>query len=88
MPSHKATPQDPIQRMLYTGQALRRIIILIMDVQVILGQRVLRLGRKQKIIDKWFGRLTGEFNHHARWRIRVHVRILARHLVGLDIDDL
>ena len=80
--------QDAIQRMLHTGQALRRIVVFIVNVQVVVGHRLLHLGTQQVVIHEGFGRLAGEFHHHASRCVGIHVGILTGHIVRLDIDDL
>ena len=59
-----------------------------MNVQVVVGHRLLHLGTQQVVIHEGFGRLAGEFHHHASRCVGIHVGILTGHIVRLDIDDL
>ena len=73
--------------MLYTGQALRGIIIFVVDVQVVLADGIQNIITQQVIVYKRFGGFTGKFHHHPRRSICVHVGIFTSDIIGLDIDD-
>ena len=59
-----------------------------MDMDVVARDRVTHVVRQQAFVHIGLGRLRGEYHHHARRRVGVHVRVLAGDLVGLGVDDL
>ena len=79
--------EDTFQRVLDAGQTLRGVVILVVDVQVIVAHSLLGLVAQQVIVHERFGRLAGKLHHHACRRVGIHVGILARHIVALDVDD-
>ena len=88
MTSHKTTVKDIVQRMLHTGQRLRGIIVLVVNVQVVMLHSVTTLARQQIVVHERFGRLRRKFHHHASRRVGIHISILARYVVALDIYDI
>ena len=87
-PAEKAVFQDVVQRMLYACEALGRIIVFIMDMQIVVFYRLLDLFAQQVIVNERLGRFAGELHHHAGGRVGIHIGILAGDVVGFDIDDL
>ena len=80
--------QDVVERMLYARQAFGGIIILVMNVQIVVLDRLFHLFAQQVVVYERFGGLAGKLHHHASRRVGIHVGILAGQVVGLDIDDL
>ena len=74
--------------MLHTGETFGRIVILVMDMQVVLGHRFTNRFAQQIVIDERFGRLACKLHHHAGRSVRIHVCILACDVVRFDVDDL
>ncbi len=85
---NEAARQDVIQRVLNAGQRLRGVIVLVVYVQVVVLHGVAALVREQVVVDEGLGGLRRKLHHHARRRVGVHVGILARHVVRLDVDDV
>ena len=85
---NESAVQDVVQRMLHAGQRLRRIVVLVMDVQIVVLHGVAALRRQQIVIDEGLGGLRCKLHHHTRRRVGIHIGILARHVVVLDVDDI
>ncbi len=85
---HETARQDIVQRMLHARQRLRGIVILVVNVQVVMLYGVAALRRQQIVVHEGLGALRSKFHHHARWCVGVHVRILTRHVVALDVHDV
>ena len=75
------------QWVLHAGQALRRVVVLVVDVKVVVLHGLACIFREQVVINEWLGGFAGEFHHHAGRRVRVHVGVLARHVVVFYVDD-
>ena len=88
MTCHKAAVQDVVQRMLYAGQRLGGIIVLVVDVQIVMFHSVTTLTRQQIVVHERLGSLRGKLHHHASWRVGIHIGILTRYVVALDVDDV
>ena len=88
MTCSKSVLQDIIQRVLHTGERLRGVIIFVVDVQIVVFYGVAALFREQIVVDEGFGGLARELHHHARRRVGVHIGILARNVVVLDVHDV
>ena len=88
MTGREAVVQDVIERMLHTGERLRGIVVLVVHMQVVVAHGITALLRQQVVIDKGLGALRGELHHHTGRCVSVHVRVLAGHVVVLDVDDL
>ena len=88
MSCNKTTSQDVVQRMLHTGQRLRGIVVLIVDMQIVMLYGITTLARQQVVVNEGFGGLRRKLHHHACRRISIHIGILARHVVALDVDDI
>ena len=87
MAGFQAVLEDLVQRVLDAGQGFGRIIILVMDVDVVAGHRFPDIAGQQALVHVTLGRLGSEFHHHARRGVRVHVGILAGDVIGLRVDD-
>ncbi len=74
--------------MLHARQALGGIVILVVDVDIVVAHGLTHGRREKVVVDKRFGGLAGEFHHHARRRVRVHVGVLAGHVIVLGLDNL
>ena len=57
MPGYKTTVKDMVQRMLHTGERLRGIIVLVMDMEVVPLYGVAALFREEVVVDKRLGGL-------------------------------
>ena len=80
--------QYVVQRMLHAGERFRGVVVLVVNVDVVVHHRVANLFREQVVVDERFCRLARELHHHARRRVGVHVCVLTRHVVVLDVDNL
>ena len=87
VPGNHAAAQNFVQRVLHAGQRLRRIVVLVVNVNVAFAHGVFDFGREQIIVHERLRRFAGKFHHHSRRRIRVHVRVLARDVVRFRFDD-
>ena len=83
----EAVFQNMVQRMLHACQALGGIIILVMDVQIVLGDGIQHFFTQQIVVHKRLGGFAGKLHHHARRGIGIHVGIFACDVVGLDVDN-
>ena len=88
MPRLKTIFQNLVQRVLHTRQRLRRVIILVVDMQIVVLDRLLDIITQQVVVHERLRRLARELHHHTRRRISIHISILASHIVVLDIDNL
>ncbi len=77
-----------VKRMLYTGEALCRIIIFVVDVEITVFHGFSCFLRKKIIVDKRLCRFACELHHHSGRGVGVHVGILARDVIVLGFDDL
>ena len=59
-----------------------------MDVQIVVLHSVTCIFAQQIVIHKGFCGLAGELHHHSCGRVGVHVGVLTRHVVVLDVDYL
>ena len=84
----KTALQNLVERMLYAGERLGGIVILVVDVDIVVAQRGAGLFGEQVIVDEGFGGLAGELHHHARGSVGVHVGVLAGDVVALGLDYL
>ena len=88
MTSHETTIQDIVQRMLHTSQRLRGIIVLVVDVQIVMFYSITTLVRQQIVVHERLGRLRSKLHHHTSRGICIHIGILARHIIALDVHDI
>ena len=84
----EAVFQNMVQRMLHACQALGGIIILVMDVQIVLGDGIQNFFTQQIVVHERLGGFAGKFHHHACRGISIHIGIFACDVVGLDVDNL
>ena len=84
----EAAVQNLVERVLHARQRLRRVVVLVVDVDVAFADGFLDLGREQIVVHEGLRRLARELHHHARGRVGIHVRVLARDVVRLRLDDL
>ena len=84
----EAALKDMIQGVLHTGERLRGVVVLVVDVQIVMGNGVAGILREQVVVDEGLCGLRGELHHHACRRVGVHVSILAGDIVVLDVDDI
>ena len=77
--------QDSVQRMLDAGQRLGRIVILVVDVQVVVAYSLLHLIAQQIVVHERLCGLAGELHHHTGRSVGIHVGILAGDVVVLDV---
>ena len=87
VPGIEAMLQYVVERMLHAGERLRGIVVLVVDVDVVVLHGIAGLFREQVVVDERLCRLAGKLHHHACGRVGVHVGVLARHVVVLDVDD-
>ena len=88
MTGGEAVLQNLVQGMLDASQTLCRIVIFIVDMEVVVFDRVADILAQEIVIDEGLGRLAGEFHHHACRRVGVHVGVFARDVVRFDVDNL
>ena len=88
VPGSKAILQDIIKRMLHTGKTLGWIVILVVNVQVVMLHSVATLFTQKVVVNKRLCCLAGKLHHHAGRCIGVHIGILARYIVVLDINNV
>ena len=84
----EAVLEDLVQRVLDAGHRLGGIVVLVVDVQIVVLHGLAHLLGEQVVVDEGLGGLAGELHHHAGGGVGVHVGVLARHVVVLDVDDL
>ena len=84
----EAARENLVHRVLHASQALGGIVVLVVDVDVVARHSVPDLLGEQVVVDKRLGRLAGKLHHHAGRGVGIHVGVLTRHVVRLDVDDL
>ena len=77
-----------IERMLNTGKRLGRIIILIVNVQIIMLHGITNIFRQQEVVNKRLCCFRCKFHHHTRRSIGIHVGILACNFIVLNVHNL
>ena len=80
--------KEHVRRMLDAREGLRRIEVLIVDVDEVGLHGGGHLGGKEAFVHEGLAGLGGELHHHPGRRVRVHVGVLARDLVRLGLQDL
>ena len=88
MSGSKTVLQDVVQWVLHASKTLGRIVILIVNVQIVMLNGVATLLAQQIVVYEWLGSLAGKLHHHARRCIGVHVGVFARHIVILNVHDI
>ena len=83
----EAELQDLVQRVLDAGQGLRGIVVLVVDVDIVVGDRLADRVGEQDFVHVALRGLGGELHHHAGRSIGVHVGVLAGD-VQLVFDDV
>ena len=84
----ESVAEDIVERMLHACEALGGVVVFVVDVEVALTHGVASLLGEQVVVDERFGGLGGEFHHHSRGGIGVHVGVLAGDVVVFGLDDL
>ena len=77
-----------VEGVLHAGERLGGIVVFVVDVQVVVLHGLACLVAQEVVVDEGFCRLAGKLHHHASWRVGIHVGVLARHVVVLDVDNL
>ena len=62
----EAVVQNLVERMLHASEALSRIVILVMHVQVAVSDSFHGFRRQEIVVDERFGSFAGKLHHHAR----------------------
>ena len=88
MTGDKATVQNIVQRVLHTGERLRRIIVLVVDMQIVVLHGQTTLFREQVVVDERLRSLRGKLHHHTCRGVGIHVGILTRYIIILDVHDI
>ena len=83
----EAELQDLVQRVLDAGQGLRGIVVLVVDVDIVVGDRLADRVGEQDFVHVALRGLGGELHHHAGRGVGVHVGVLAGDVVHLRVDD-
>ena len=83
----EAVLQDEVQRVLDAGEGLGGIVVLIVDVDVVVGYSLAHGVAQEALVHIALGGLRGKFHHHARGRVRVHVGVFSGDIVGLGLDN-
>ena len=83
----EAVLEDQVERVLDARQRLGGIVILVVDVDIVIGDGIADIVRQKDLIHIAFGRLGSKFHHHAGRGVGVHVGILAGDVVDLRVDD-
>ena len=85
---HVTAFEHMVQGVLHACERLGRIVVLVVDVEVVLLHSLADIFSQQVVVDEGFRCLRRELHHHTRGRVRVHISILACDVVALDVDDL
>ena len=80
--------KDIVKRMLAASKALCRVIVLVVNMQIVVTYGIHNLLAQEEVINEGLCCLAGKLHHHTRRSISVHVRILTGNVVRLDVDDL
>ena len=73
--------------MLHAGQALGRIVIFVVDVDIVAHHGTFGLGLEQKVVDERLGGFARKLHHHSGRRVGVHVGVFASYVVRFGLDD-
>ena len=73
--------------MLDAGEGLRGIVVLVVDVDIVLGNGFADRIREEALVHIALRGLGRELHHHARRRVGVHVGVLTGDVVHLCVDD-
>ena len=87
MASHEAVFQHLVERVLHASEALGGVVVLVVDVEHIVGHSLAHFLAQQIVVDKWFGGFAGKLHHHAGRGVGVHVGVFASDVVVLGVDD-
>ncbi len=87
MPGNEPVLKDVVQRVLHAGKGFRGVIVLVVNVEVSVFHGLPGFGREQVVVDKRLGGLRRELHHHSRWRVGVHIGVLAGDVVVFGLDD-
>ncbi len=88
MSGTETTLQDMVQGVLDAGQRLGGIVVLVVDMQQIGTNGLACILAQQVVVYEGLGGLAAELHHHTGRCVGVHVRILASHIIALNVDDL
>ena len=88
MTGEESVLKNLVQRMLDAGKALCRIIVLVVDVDVVVLYSLLHIVGEHALVHIGFCGLGSELHHHSGRSVSVHVRVLAGDLGRLGVDDL
>ena len=88
MTCHKTLIEDIVQRMLYAGQRLGGIVILIVYMQIVMLYCITAFGRQQIVVNEGLGALGGKLHHHTGWSVGIHIGILTGDIIVLDVHDI
>ncbi len=88
MAGHKAVVQNVVERVLHAGKALGRVIVLVVDMDIIAAHGIACFRRQQIVVNERLGGFAGKLHHHSRRRIRIHIGVLAGDIVVLGLDYL
>ena len=83
----EAVAQYVVERMLAACEALCRVVVLVVNVQIVVVHGINNFFAQQKVVNEWFCGLAGELHHHSRRGVGIHVGVLAGNVVRLDVDD-
>ena len=77
-----------IQRMLNASQTLCRIIVFVVNMNVIMCHSITHIFRQQIIIHKGFRCFRSKLHHHSGRSVCIHIGIFACHIIILDVHNL
>ena len=83
----QAVFENHVEGMLDAGKGLGRIVVLVVDVDIVSGHCIADIGGEKALVNVALGSLGGEFHHHAGGSVGVHVGVLAGDVVHLGVDD-
>ena len=80
--------EDVVERMLHASETLCRIVILVVDVDIVVFHSLESLLVEEIVIDERLGGFAGKLHHHSGRSVGIHVGIFAGNIVALDVDNL
>ena len=88
MSGDEATLENMIQRVLHTGERLRGIVILVVNMQVVVFHCLTTLVGEQIVVNERLRGFRSKLHHHTCRCIGIHIGILTCHIIILDVHDI
>ena len=88
MAGRKAVVEDIVERMLAAGKRLGGIIVFVVNMQIVVLHGVTYLLRQQVVVNERLCGLRGKLHHHSSGSVGIHICVLTRYIVVLDVHNV